>query len=114
MNSFKEAGIGLPETGSILLLHVVYTIAAGKREEFYNKLHDYGIIEKSRQENGNFQYDYYFPADNENDILLVELWSGVQAQKNHLATAHYQELQALKREYVVHVEIEKYIAEKMA
>lgn len=45
---------------------------------------------------------------------FVELWSGVPAQKNHLATAHYQELQALKREYVVHVEIGKYIANKMA
>lgn len=91
-----------------LLLNVVYTVKDGKREEFYNLLRDKGIIEKSRNEEGNIKYDYFFPVDNSNDILLLEIWTNIKAHQIHSETDHFKELQELKNEYILNVEIEKF------
>jgi len=97
----------------ILIVHVVYTIKSGLREEFYNKLHEHRIIDETRRENGNFKYDYFFPAEHADDILLVELWADEPSQKAHLETAHYKILTELKKEYVVDFKIEKFLGRKI-
>jgi len=92
----------------MLLLNVTYTVKDGKREEFYNQLCEKEIIKKSRNEEGNIKYDYYFPVENANDILLLEIWTNVKAQQIHSETPHFHELQEIKKEYILNVKIEKF------
>jgi len=91
-----------------IFLNVTYTVKEGKREEFYNQLYNKGIIEKSRNEEGNSKYDYYFPVDNANDILLLEIWTDATAQQTHAQTPHFLELQELKKQYILNVTIEQF------
>lgn len=89
-------------------LNVTYTLKEGTREQFYLELIKKGIITKSREEAGNMKYQYFFPAEEENQIFLMETWENAISQEEHIKTPHYQELQFLKAEYVTNVEIEKY------
>jgi len=41
-------------------------------------------------------------------LLLLEIWVDEAAQVAHGKTAHYQKLQALKKDYVTAVAIEKF------
>lgn len=91
----------------MIFMNVVYTVKDGKREEFYNELCERRIGEKSKNDLGNIIYEYYFSTENLNNILLVEYWSDEQALKSHIEAAHCQELQALKKDYVVNTEIVK-------
>jgi len=93
----------------LILLNVIYTVKDGKREEFYNQLCDKKIILKSRSEEGNLKYDYFFPVDNANDILLLEIWADTEAQQLHSLTPHFLELQELKKQYIINVKIDKFI-----
>lgn len=92
----------------LLLVNVTYTIRDGKREEFFQKVNDMGIVEGSKQEPGNYKYEYYFPKDSEDQLFLMEMWVSPAAQQFHVNTEHYQKLQKLKSEYVTDVHIEKY------
>ena len=92
----------------LILLNVIYTVKDGKREEFYNQLCDKEIISKSRNEEGNLKYDYFFSVDNTNDILLLEIWTDSESQQLHSQTPHFLELQELKKQYVQNVRIEKF------
>ena len=85
---------------------LVCMIASGKREAFLKAAE--GIMRASREEPGNLRYDYYQPVESDNDLLLLEIWVDEAAQVAHGKTAHYQKLQALKKDYVTAVAIEKF------
>jgi quinol monooxygenase YgiN len=91
-----------------LLVNVNYTIKPGKREEFLEKVKAQQIIRDSKAEPGNFKYEYYIPVDSQNTLFLMEIWACSEAQSLHGNTEHYKKLQALKKEYVTDVAIEKY------
>ncbi len=97
----------------MIIINVLYTITDGKRDEFYRLLCDMGIGEKSRNENGNIKYDYYFSAENPDGILLLEAWTNQEVLDAHAKSAHFLELQAVKKDYVTDVTIDKYTAEKI-
>lgn len=98
----------LSQLEDFVWLNVIYTIKDGKRDEFYQKLVDQKIIEKSKEEHGNIVYDYYQATDCTDKLLLVEAWKDEDAQKQHLETSHYIELSKLKEEYVMNVTIRRF------
>lgn len=100
-------------TKECVLMTVRYTVADGKRNEFYEKLKSNDIIWKSRAEAGNIRYDYYLPMDSENDICLLEMWTNIQAQLLHTKSEHFALLGELKKQYVKNVKIEKYAAQTL-
>jgi len=104
----SESGNGKENRKEMFLINVTYTVKDGKRDEFYNQLCDKEIIKKSRNEEGNLKYDYYFPVDNANDILLLEIWTDATSQQIHSQTPHFQELQELKKKYILDVKFEKF------
>ncbi len=53
---------------------------------FLNK----GLIEKSRAEVGNLQYDLHQVKENKNTLVFVELWASQQAIDEHNASDHFQ------------------------
>ena len=78
---------------------VTYRCKEGKRADFYNALCELGIRATSLSEAGCLQYDYYFAAENETDLLLVEQWEDQSAQTAHCRTDTFAKLQALKPLY---------------
>lgn len=92
----------------LLMVNVRYHILKGKRDEFYNKVKEHGIIQSSKEEPGNYKYDYYVPKNSDDELCLMEIWTNEQTQKMHGFTEQYRKLTILKQEYVEAVEIQKY------
>lgn len=90
------------------VLNVYYIVKPGKRDDFYNAVVKSGVPEKSRAEKGNIKYDYYFPVDNENEVLLIEHWKDEAAFKFHTEQEHFKGLQSIKAEYVEDVRMDKF------
>ena len=55
-----------------LTLYVAYTAKPGCRETFVRQIVMEGIADTIRREEGCIRYDYYFSAQQEDKILLVE------------------------------------------
>lgn len=91
-----------------LLLNVTYTAKPGKRTAFFRALTQLGVVEQSKQEPGNIKYDYYYPVDSEDQLLLVEIWEDDKALAFHTHTEHYQQLQSIKSDYLINARIEKF------
>lgn len=105
--SLEEA---IKEFSGKQVLNVIYTVKEGKRDKFYKKVKKAGIIEASRQEKGCLRYDYYFPAEDKNQILLIEIWENQSAQDAHKEKEHYKALQVIKEKYVEGVRFEEYLS----
>ena len=84
----------------MLLIQVTYTMRPGQREAFVRKIRETGILDAIRGEEGCLGYSYYLPEEEDGTLLLIEKWTGAQAQKAHLETPHMKQMAAFKPEYV--------------
>ena len=92
----------------MLTWNVTYHCKKGQRAAFYEALCTLGTRANSRAEAGNRRYDYYFAAEAEDDLLLVESWDSPAHQQAHCETELFAELQTLKAEYCSGVRIDKF------
>jgi len=63
----------------MIVLNVTYKCKPEMREEFLERIMTEGIDDAVRAEDGNLKYDYYFPADDTQELLLVEKWRDADA-----------------------------------
>lgn len=89
-------------------VEVHYTVKDGMRESFYHALQESGIPAASRAESGNEKYEYYFHPENENELLLLEIWTPPEAAEQHMQTAHFKKLGELKQEYVTNTAFRRF------
>lgn len=83
-----------------LTLFVKYTAKPGMRESFVRTLVEKGIVTAIRGEAGCLCYDYYFSAQDQNVVLLIEKWESAQHQRIHMTQPHMAELMAIKDEFI--------------
>lgn len=84
----------------MMLFQVTYTMLPGQRDAFLRMMRESGILDKIRQEEGCLDYRYYLPEEDDGNLLLLELWTGPEAQKAHMATEHIAEFTKIKPQYV--------------
>ena len=92
----------------MIVLNVIYKCKPNLREAFLQRIRKEGIDAASRAEAGNRKYDYYLPADDNGDLLLVEKWLDADAFAGHARQPHYAALGQLKPDYVCDTLIEKF------
>lgn len=98
---------------SNIFANVRYTIKSGKRDAFLKEMAEAKIMEASRREPGNIQYEICVPQDSSDEVCLIELWTNQTEQKRHATTPHYATLTKLKSTYVEKVDISCYKVEKI-
>ncbi len=92
----------------MLVLNVTYHVKPGKRQKFYDAIREKGIDEASRKDKGNILYDYSYDPENEDNLLLEEIWEDAETQKLHCDTPHFAVLTGLKEEFVENTEIRRF------
>lgn len=83
--------------GQRLLAEVHYKIKEGMRDAFLSEIKAAGIVEASRKEAGNGRYEYFYPVNDPNQLVLLEVWNTAEDLKNHAGTEHYKALLSIKR-----------------
>ena len=84
----------------MMLFQVTYTMLPGQRDAFLKMMRESGILDEIRREEGCLDYRYYLPEEEDGTLLLMERWTGPEAQKAHMATGHMARLGQVKSQYV--------------
>lgn len=98
----------------MLVLNVIFKCAPGTREELRELVRAEGIDVASRNEEGNFKYEFFMSTEDPNDILLIEWWKDVDAWMAHRTLPHYKKLDEIKKGRVLSAEIRKYFTDEDA
>ena len=75
-------------------------------EGFYKEIREIGIDVLSRKEDGNVRYEYYWPAERENELFLLETWETKEAQQIHSQQAQFKKLGELKEKYGIETAVD--------
>jgi len=71
-----------------------------------------GTVAAIRAEAGNLKYDYFFPMDDPETVLLIDSWDSQEAIDRHHATPMMQTIMALREKYDLHMRIERYVSDE--
>lgn len=96
----------------MLVLNVIFKCVPEKREELRELIRAEGIDVASRNEEGNFKYEFYMSTEDPGDIFLLEWWKDVDAWQFHRTLPHYKRLDELKEGRVLSAEISKYFTDE--
>ena len=92
----------------MIVLNVTYKCKPNMRDDFLEAIMAEGIDVECRAEEGNLKYDYYYAANDDDELLLVEKWRDAEALAVHSKQPHFARLVEIKKEYVKDTIIEKF------
>lgn len=96
-----------------LTVNLYYTGKNGNARKFAEEMESSGLADKIRQEPGNEKYEYFFPMNDPETVLLIDSWTDQKAIDAHHKTPMMQELAKLRDKYDLHMRIERYVSNEV-
>lgn len=91
-----------------LTINIYYTGKNGSARKFTEEMISTGIVEKIRNEEGNEKYEYFFPRDNQETVLLIDRWKNQEALDLHHKSEMMKKIAELRDKYELKMKVEKY------
>ena len=92
-----------------ITVNIYYTGRDGSARAFAREMVSSGLVERVRAEEGNERYDYFFPMDDPETVLLIDRWSSQEALDFHHKTPMMAEIAALREKYKLKMRVERFV-----
>ena len=66
-----------------LTINIYYTGKNGSAKEFAKEMISTGIVDAVRNEKGNKRYEYFYPEEDPETVLLIDCWENQEALDLH-------------------------------
>lgn len=94
-----------------ITVNIYYTGENGAARSFAEEMISSGTVAAIRNENGNIRYDYFYPVDDAETVLLIDSWENQAAIDAHHATPMMNTIMELREKYDLHMKVERYISD---
>ncbi len=94
-----------------ITVNIYYTGKNGSARAFAEEMTSSGLVGKIRKEDGNEKYEYFFPMDDPETVLLIDRWRDQAAIDFHHKTEMMKEIAALREKYHLKMKVERYLKE---
>ena len=94
-----------------ITVNIYYTGESGNARKFAEEMTASGIVDRIRAEEGNERYEYFFPMDNKETVLLIDCWKNQEALDIHHKTEMMTEIAELRKKYKLRMRVERYVDE---
>ncbi|MDE5756820.1 MAG: antibiotic biosynthesis monooxygenase [Clostridia bacterium] len=91
-----------------ILIHIYYTGVDGSAKKFAQEMIESGIVNDIRAEEGNLKYDYFFPLDDEETVLLINKWKNQEALDIHHKSEMMTKIAELRKKYKLKMKVERF------
>ncbi len=91
-----------------ITVNIYYTGKNGSARSFAEEMMSSGIVDEVRNEEGNERYEYFYPAEDPETVLLIDRWRDEEAISVHHKSEMMVKIAALRDKYRLHMKIERY------
>ena len=95
----------------MLVINTYYTGKDGSARAFAKEMTESGLVDRIRQEEGNLGYEYFFPVDDKETILLIDKWKNQEALDFHHKTDMMKQIAVLREKHKLKMKVERYQGE---
>ena len=91
-----------------ITMNLYYTGQGGSARRFAEEMTSSGLVREIRAEAGNLRYEYFFPMEDAETVLLIDSWRDQAALDLHHASPMMGRIAALREKYDLHMKVERY------
>lgn len=92
-----------------ITINIYYTGENGNARKFAEEMEQSGTVAAIRAEEGNLKYEYFYPKNDPETVLLIDSWESQEAIDKHHATPMMNKIAELRNKYDLHMKVERYI-----
>lgn len=94
-----------------ITVNIYYTGKNGSARKFAEEMIASGIVDEIRREKGNLRYEYFFPMEDRETLLLIDSWENQEALDIHHQLPLMQRIIDLRVKYDLHMKVERYVSD---
>ena len=95
-----------------IVVNLYYTGVNGNARKFAEEMERSGTADLIRNESGNQRYAYFFPMDDPETVLLIDMWKDQQSIDLHHASPMMETIARLREKYDLHMRAERYTTDE--
>lgn len=91
-----------------LIINIYYKGENGNAKKFAEEMVSSGIVDRVRNEDGNLRYEYFYPMDDPETVMLIDKWKDEKALEIHHKSPMMSQIAELREKYKLSMKVEKY------
>ncbi len=91
-----------------IIVNLYYTGKNGSARRFAEEMLSSGLVDRIRAEEGNQRYEYFYPVEDPETVLLIDCWRDQAALDFHHKSPIMAEIARLREKYKLHLRVERY------
>lgn len=95
-----------------ITVNIYYTGENGNARKFAEEMEQSGTVALIRAEEGNLKYEYFYPKNDPETVLLIDSWESQDAIDKHHATPMMDKISELRIKYDLHMRVERFIEDE--
>ena len=95
----------------MITVNLYYTGTNGSARAFAEEMVKSGTVAAVRAENGNLRYEYFFPMEDPETVLLIDQWRDQAAIDVHHASPMMAQIAVLREKYDLHMKAERFVSD---
>ena len=95
----------------MITVNIYYSGQNGSARAFAEEMLRKGTVAAIRAEDGNLRYEYFFPMDDPETVLLIDQWRDQTAIDLHHASPMMGQIAALREKYDLHMKVERFVSD---
>lgn len=95
----------------MITVNLYYTGTDGSARAFAEEMVSSGTVAAIRAEDGNVRYEYFFPMEDPETVLLIDQWRDQAAIDVHHASPMMGQIAALREKYDLHMKVERFASD---
>jgi quinol monooxygenase YgiN len=96
-----------------ITVNIYYTGTDGNAKKFAEEMVSSGVVDDIRAESGNIRYEYFYPMDDAETVLLIDSWENQQSIDIHHESPMMEQIIRLRDKYDLAMKVERYISDEM-
>ena len=98
----------------MITIHIFYTGKNGAARCFAEEMVSGGTVKAIRNEIGNLRYEYFYPLDDPETVLLIDSWDSQAAIDAHHASPMMETIAELREKFDLHMKVERFVSDDAA
>ena len=94
-----------------ITVNLYYTGENGAARKFAEEMMASGTVAAIRGEKGNLRYEYFYPMEDPETVLLIDSWENQEAIDLHHGTPMMGKIMELREKYDLHMKVERFVSD---
>ena len=96
-------------SNATITINIYYTGENNNARKFAEEMEQSGTVAAIRKEAGNKRYEYFYPKNDEQTVLLIDTWENQEALDKHHASPMMNKIAELRNKYNLRMKVERYL-----